>query len=136
MKRTNYEFSLTILGVDESTPNIDDLLYESACCDGLICYYGKAIYIDFHRKADNYLEAITSAIKDIEAAHIDARVSCVDAGDYVGLADIAELSDVTRSSIKQLIDGIRGSCGFPDPVQRLQGKHPLWRWSGISMVIN
>jgi len=132
----NYEFSLTLHGVNENTPNIDDLLYEAGCDDALVCYYGQAMYLTFNRDAVDYQTAVITAIKDVESAHPDAKVACVDAGDYVGLSDIAELSDVTRASITQLKDGIRGNGGFPYPIQRLQGKRPLWRWSEVAQWLS
>jgi hypothetical protein len=127
-----YEFSLVLAGVDENTPNLHDALFEAGCDDGLVCTYGTTVYIDFMREASNYRTAVLSAIKAIENASLGAQVISVDAGDYVGLSDIAELSNTTRQAIALYKDGKRGKGGFPQPIQRLQGKQPLWRWSEVA----
>jgi predicted DNA-binding transcriptional regulator AlpA len=127
-----YEFSLVLAGVNENTPNLEDTLFEAGCDDGLLCTYNNTVYIDFSREAQTYKVAVMTAIKAIESSVLNAKVISVDAGDYVGLSDIAELSESTRQSIALYKDGKRGKGDFPNPVQRLQGKQPLWRWSEVA----
>lgn len=126
-----YEFSLVLSGVTYSTPDLDDMLFEAGCDDGLICAYNETVYVTFTRESLSYKDAVLSAIKDIESTPL-AKVISVDAGDHVGLADIAELSSASRQSIQLFKDGKRGKGDFPNPVERLQCKQPLWRWSQVA----
>lgn len=127
-----YTFSLVLSGVNSKTPVLEDKLFEAGCDDGLICFYGATVYITFDRESENLKTAIMSAIKDIEQADLNAKVTSVDAGDYVGLSDVSELTDISKQSIALLKDGKRGPGTFPNPVLRLKGRQPLWRWGDVA----
>jgi predicted DNA-binding transcriptional regulator AlpA len=126
-----YNFSLTLAGVSSKTPGLEDALYVSGCDDGLICYYGKSVYVEFDRESDSFANAILSAISDIETAGIGAQVMSVDSY-LVGLSDIAQLTGLSRQAIAMLKDGTRGSGDFPSPLQRLKGSSPLWSWCSVA----
>ncbi|AEF46832.1 DNA-binding protein [Serratia sp. AS12] len=126
-----YHFSLTLTGVTSETANLEDALYAGGCDDGLICFYGKTVYLEFDRESDSFAKAIFSAIEDIESAGIAAQVVSVDSS-LVGLSDIAELTDMSRQAIAMLKDGTRGSGDFPSPIQRIKGSSPLWRWASVA----
>jgi|TARA_B100001059_G_scaffold123559_1_gene123560 hypothetical protein len=127
-----YEFSLVLSGVDKNTPNLEDTLFEAGCDDGLICTYNDTVYIDFMREANSYKEAVLSAIKNIESSPLNAKVVSVDAGDLVGVSDIAQLSDISKKTISAYKDGKRGPGEFPNPIYRLKNTNPLWRWSDVA----
>ena len=127
-----YEFSLVLSGVNENTPDLEDTLFEAGCDDGLVCIYNNTVYIDFMREANSYKEAVLSAIKNIESSSLNAKVISVDAGDLVGITDIAELSDISKKTISAYKDGKRGPGNFPNPLQRLKDTSPLWRWSDVA----
>jgi hypothetical protein len=126
-----YEFSLVLSGVTYSTPDLDDMLFEAGCDDGLVCAYNETVYVTFTRESLSYKAAVLSAIKDVESVPL-VTVMSVDAGDHVGLSDIAELSNASRQSIQLFKDGKRGKGNFPNPIERLQCKQPLWRWSQVA----
>ncbi|CAI1082081.1 helix-turn-helix transcriptional regulator [Serratia quinivorans] len=128
---TLFNFSLTLAGVTSETSGLEDALYASGCDDGLICFYGKSVYIEFDRESDSFTHAILSAIKDIESAGISAQVMSVDSY-LVGLSDIAQLTGMSRQAIAMLKDGTRGSGDFPSPIQRLKGASPLWNWHSVA----
>ncbi len=128
---TLYHFALTLGGVTADTAGLEDALYAAGCDDALICFYGKAVYLEFDRESDNFAHAICSAISDIESATISAKVISVDSS-LVGLSDIAELTELSRQAIAMLKDGTRGPGGFPSPIQRLGGASPLWRWADVA----
>ncbi|CAI2504594.1 Uncharacterised protein [Serratia proteamaculans] len=86
---TVYNFSLALTGVTAETPDLEDALYRSGCDDGLICFYGKAVHVEFDRESDSFANAILSAISDIEAAGIGAQVTSVDS-QLVDLNNIAQ----------------------------------------------
>lgn len=126
-----FNFTLTLSGITNGTPGLEDALYAAHCNDALICFYGTAVYLDFDRESDSLEHAILSAIQDIESAPgLNVRVESVDAA-LVGLSDIAELTGVSRQAIALLKDGARGSGQFPGPVQRVKGNSPLWRWQKV-----
>ena len=127
-----YTFSLVLSGVNIDTPELEDKLFEAGCDDGLICFYGSTVYIEFDRESDNLKSAIMSAIKNVEQANVSAMVISVDAGDYVGLSDVSELTEISKQSIALLKDGKRGPGTFPNPVLRLTGRQPLWRWGEVA----
>jgi len=126
-----YHFSLTLTGVTSETPGLEDALFASGCNDGLVCFYGKSVYVEFDRKSDNFAKAVLSAVNDIESGDSGATVLSVDAN-LVGLSDIAELSNMSRQAIAMLKDGTRGPGDFPSPIQRIKGISPLWRWADVA----
>lgn len=138
-KMKDYNFQIIVTGTQINTndemEHITDILVGAGCDDSVIGSYNKTLYLDFDRAADSYEQAIMSAIKDIESiAHL--KVVSVDAGDYVGLSDAAELADTTRSALSNYNKGIRGNGQFPTPILRITNKNPVWRWSDIASWLN
>ncbi|MBS0967404.1 DNA-binding protein [Nissabacter archeti] len=126
-----YHFSLTLAGVTSATPNLEQHLFEQGCDDALVCAYNQTVYLEFDREAKDFSSALLSAVRDCEAAPLQARVVAADA-DLVGLSDIAELTGMTRQAIALLKEGKRGTGNFPSPVQRVKGTSPLWRWADVA----
>lgn len=127
-----YEFSLVLANISIDTPELEDRLFEADCDDALLCAYGKTVYLDFMREAESLEAAILSAIKAIETSPLGAKVVSVDAGDYVGITDIATLSGSSKQAIALWKDGKRGPGQFPNPVLRLSSPQPLWRWGDVA----
>ena len=44
-----YQFSLLLAGVDETTPNLENALFNAGCDDALINYKNGAVVLDFDR---------------------------------------------------------------------------------------
>lgn len=107
-----FHFTLLLKDVTSETPELEDHLYASGCDDALVCFYGKAVYLEFDRHSDSFANAIMSAVRAIESSPLAATVTAVDAS-LVGLSDIAQLSNLTRQSIAMLKDGTRGTGDFP-----------------------
>ena len=128
----SYHFSLVLSRVSSATRGLEDALYEVGCDDALICFYNASVYLEFDRFAPSFEAAVSSAIRDIESTRLRARVESVDAGDFVGLSDMAKLSGLSRQAIALLKDGKRGDGSFPSPVFRLEGSQPLWKWSCVA----
>ncbi|KQN48961.1 MULTISPECIES: helix-turn-helix transcriptional regulator [unclassified Rahnella] len=126
-----YNFTLTLSGVTSDTENLEDALFASGCDDALIAFYGTSVYLEFDRDSASFASAVMTAIRDIESAGLNARVESVDSA-LVGLSDIAGLAGLTRQSVALLKDGARGPRNFPNPVQRLKGNSPLWRWKDVA----
>ena len=81
----------------------------------------------FDRDADTFLEAVVSAINDIESTGYDV-ISVVD-DDLVSVAEIAERLGRTRQSVNMHITGDRGPTLFPAPAFAHAGRNKLWRWA-------
>jgi len=131
-----YNFSLitnkSTIKTDDDLFDISDELFEAGCDDGTPCVYGNSLYLEFDRESESYEQAVISAIKDVESVQ-DIQVLSVDAGEWVGLTNAAELSGTTKTSLSRYSKGERGSGGFPCPVQRINSKNPLWSWSEIAL---
>ena len=63
-----YDFTFTLVGVDELTVEVADVLYEAGCDDASPHSEGPTVYLDFHREAKSLGDAIGSAVKDVERA--------------------------------------------------------------------
>ena len=102
-------------------------LEENGCDDALVGI-GKIgrIALQFTRPAENALDAILSAIKDVKHAIPDAQY--IEATpDLVGLTDIAEILGYSRQNIRKLM--LKNRTSFPAPVH--EGKAALWHLSSV-----
>lgn len=82
----------------------------------------------FSREADDAVQAIVSAISDLEA--VGMAVTGV-TEDRVDVEDIAERAGVTTTAVRYWIAGSRGPGDFPRPrVERQRGS--LWSWAEVS----
>ncbi|XDF78103.1 hypothetical protein AAFX60_002580 [Aliivibrio fischeri] len=130
-----YVFSLTIsnniAAESQSEDDLSDALYGGGCDDSVIATYNNTFYLTFDREADNYEQAVMSAIADVEAA-INLPVLSVDAGDMVGLTDAEKLSGMTKTLLSKYNKGTRGAGDFPSPIQRVNTKNAIWSWYDIA----
>ena len=68
MAKQEYEFALTLSGVNELTRDVLDSFYEAGCDDALIGIRDGVAYADFCREADSLSHAVLSATQDLTAA--------------------------------------------------------------------
>jgi hypothetical protein len=117
---------------DEYTEDILDALYEAGCDDATLGQFSGVFEAHFDRESTDILEAIVTAIDDIETAGVGAAVVRVEPDDLVSIGDIAERTGRTAESIRLLIMGRRGPGGFPMPAMRIgMGRSRLWRWAEV-----
>ncbi|MDH4412733.1 MAG: DNA-binding protein [Rhizobium sp.] len=103
-----------------------EALGEAGCTDALagIGIAGR-LTLEFEREAAKALDAISSAIHDVQAALPEAEL--IEVGpDLVGLSEIAELLDVSRQNMRKLIVGVSGS---PLPIH--DGSTTLWHLADV-----
>ncbi|WP_337233940.1 hypothetical protein [Proteus terrae] len=81
---------------------------------------GHALILEFDREAKSYKDAVISAIKDVKSLNY-LVVKSIDAGQYVGLSDAAELSALTRSALSKFSKGGRGNGKSPTLYLRVTG---------------
>jgi hypothetical protein len=125
---TVWEFTLKL----DSLPDDDDVfdaLYGAGCSDGSFGWVDDVAHVDFDREAPTFLEAVTSAIRDVESVP-PVRVERVEHDDLLTISDIARRLDRTRESVRLLVEGKRGKGGFPEPVLGT-GRWRFWRWSDV-----
>lgn len=121
------QFELTIRGT--LTEALIDALFEAGCDDATISQKGDLIFAAFDREASSMLDAVISAISDVESVD-GLEVLHVDPDELVWASEIAERVGRTRQSVDQLIKGQRGPGGFPPPASHAT-RNPLWRWSEV-----
>jgi addiction module HigA family antidote len=132
MKSTKtFQFILNLKNIDQSTPHLEDRLYDANCDDALIHFRNGAVYLDFDREAASLEEAIISAMKDVKSAFMDAEISSVSPSDLVTEAEIAKRLNKTRQTVSLWIKGERRKS-FPQPIMRLTEKSLLWSWSEVT----
>ena len=107
-----------------------DALYEAGCDDALIGRTDGIQYIEFDREAAGVVEAVLSAVADIERVDGVKVTRIADAG-LVSMADIAVRTGRTREGVRLLVTGARGPGGFPPPVTDPRSRYRLWRWSDV-----
>ncbi|PST96836.1 hypothetical protein [Photobacterium iliopiscarium] len=132
---TQFDFALlayTLVPVtEEQIFDLNDALIDATGDDFVMTATGKCLIIDFYRESISYSEAVLSAIKQVQQVN-NIKVKSVDAGQYVGLSDAAELSSMSRSALSKYSKGERGDGTFPTPFLRAKGKVPLYEWAEIA----
>lgn len=124
-----HEFTLIIQGLDLDDEAQGDALFER-CGDATVGEVDGVGYGDFHRDAETLVEAVLSAIRDVEAIP-GLRVLHAEPDSLVTAAEIAERLDFTREYIRLLAKGERGGR-FPTPVSHARGRNRLWRWADVA----
>jgi predicted DNA-binding transcriptional regulator AlpA len=121
---SEYHFSLTMIGeLDDATL---DAFYEAGCGDGTFSTDGALVFVEFDRGAMTLLDAIVSAIAQVESVP-GIEVLNVEPDELVWASEIAERMGRSRQSIDMLIKGQRGPGDFPSPASHAT-RNPLWRW--------
>lgn len=115
----------------EEVCRIADNLFDAGADDCTVSLSGNTLIIEFDRESETYKDAVTSAIRQVNSIK-ELNVKSVDAGQWVGLSDAAELSDLTRSALSKFSKGERGDGKFPAPYLRVSGKTPLYDWSEVA----
>ena len=73
-RATIHDFTIVLANVEELTPDLADALYE-VFDDGTAGSCNGEVFVDFHREAPTFSEAVQSAMADVhKAAHEVARV--------------------------------------------------------------
>lgn len=129
-----YEFTLAMEG--RLDYEVLDRLYEAGCGD--MTFSGGVrgpAYVDVTREASSFVEAVISAVRDIEKVP-GLRVTALDADELVSLAEIADRLGRTHESVRLLAAGKRGPGGFPPPVLRLRDRTRLWLWAEVAEWAN
>jgi hypothetical protein len=129
---SEHDFILVLDGVTAITREIEDALFEAGCDDATISSRSGRLFVSFTRTGPSLLEAILSAIQDVEKAQIGAIILRVDDCNLVTQAEIARKIGRSRQVVHQFISGERGPGGFPPPSCHIVDEAPLWRWCEVA----
>ncbi len=127
MKEYDFTLKYRLGSPTEDAENYLGILAESGCDDAVVGIgQNGRISLNFIRKAHSALDAITSAISDVQKAIPEAKL--IEATpDFVGVTDIADLFGFSRQYMRKLIQ-TKGAF-FPEPVH--EGKPSLWHLTDI-----
>lgn len=131
MTMATYDFTLRLdQEVDEEQA---DALY-GVFDDGSIVTGENGTEIEFTREADGWVEAIVSAIRDVESVP-GLRVTGAGQEDLVSLLDIAHRARRSREAVRLWATGKRGPGGFPAPAWKSPSGERFWSWPQVAQWI-
>ena len=84
--------------------------------------------MSFCIEAESHLDAVVSAIRQVESLGIGAVVERLEPDELVGLADIGRRVGLTREAVRLYANGERGPGGFPQPVATPSKNARVWKW--------
>jgi len=125
-----YWFDVEVVGpvTDDDLETLGDVLTAGDGIDGTVQADHRGGRVMFAREAEDAVQAVTSAIRDVEAAGI--RVTGV-VEDRVTVLGIAEKARVTDAAVRYWISGQRGPGGFPEPAVRRE-RLSLFSWAEVA----
>ncbi|MCO6009342.1 hypothetical protein NE236_30660 [Actinoallomurus purpureus] len=125
-----YWFDVNVAGpvTDEHAEALGEMLAAADRIDATIQAGEDGGAIMFSREADDAVQAIISAVMDVEKAGMTA-IGVTE--DLVTAEDIAERAKVTAASARYWITGDRGPGGFPSP-RVARPKASLYSWADVS----
>jgi hypothetical protein len=124
-----YEFAWVVDGFDVEDDATLDRLYETFDDVAAGSVAGR-VTVDFVIEAEGPAEALFTTLDRFREAFPRASVLRLDR-DLVAIPDIADRTDRTPESVRLLVNGKRGSGGFPAPVGTLGGGTRVWEWAAV-----
>lgn len=126
-----YTFTLILdANPEQVDTSFEDALFEAGCDDALLGTSEGVVHLDFDREAGSLVEAISSAINQVEGTN--NRVVRIEPNDLLTLSEIAQRSGRSAESIRLLAEGKRGAGNFPRPVRGTRKGPKLWEWVEVA----
>lgn len=113
--------------IDETT---SDLIFEAGLDDAAITAFEGHPALDIDREAPTLLDAITSAVTQVESI-AGIQVVRVEGEELVSQADIADRTGRSRQAVNHWVKRDAESSGFPEPAYGISTRSPLWRWAEV-----
>src|SRR4051794_5469941 len=130
VRMKKYNFTIIASGID---PALDDKavdrLFEAGCDDATVSAQKGLVVLEFDREARNFISALFSAIRNVQAA--GGIVERVEPDHLVSASEIAKRCGLGRAAVSLYASGARAE-GFPPPVARVTTESPLWDWVEVS----
>ncbi len=129
----HFDFTLVVSGIDPMDDTFPNAVYEGGGSDATISSRSGVVHVSFSRKRPSLIEAIFSAIHEVEKANPKAQVVRVDDANLLNQAQMGVLVHKTRQMVNQYIAGKKGPGGFPAPACEFPNGKRLWDWSTASL---
>ena len=126
-----FTFRLIVERPDLQDDRTLDALYEAGFDDATFGVENGVQYIEFARAAGSYGTALFSAMAQLRDVVPDVVIIDVDRSEYVTMSEIARRMGRSRESIRQLVQGLRGSGDFPSPARRVGSRSEMWLWPEV-----
>lgn len=128
-----YWFDVEVAGPisGDDVETLGDVLTASDGIDATVQAGERGGRVMFSREAEDAVQAVVSAVKDVEAAGM--KVTGV-VEDRVTGPEIADRAKVTAASVRYWISGQRGPGSFPLPVVRRE-RASLYSWAEVAAWI-
>jgi hypothetical protein len=125
-----YWFDVEVAGpvTDDAVEKLGDVLTSREGIDATVQAGDRGGRIMFSREAEDAVQAVTSAVRDVEAAGINVTGVIED---QVTASEIAERARVTDAAVRYWIAGQRGPGGFPEPAVRRE-RLSLFSWAAVA----
>jgi hypothetical protein len=118
-----FEFTLILDGVFQLTPEVMDAFDAAGCTDALLSRRDGVVSMDFVRAAPTMQDAVTSAIREVEGAGIDARVERFIPNTAAPDAGIVRLSESVNAALS-IPSAVRADPMFFKVISSLQPATP------------
>lgn len=85
----------------------------------------------FERAAQNFPQAVLSALADLQRVFPEAELVRIEPDDLTTIAGMSRRINRSHESVRLLVQGKRGPGGFPRPAGTLDTKTQVWRWHEV-----
>jgi len=125
-----YWFELEVAGpvTEDHVEALGDVLTAGDGIDASVQADDRGGIVMFTREADDAIQAVVSAVRDVEAAGITVTGAQEDS---LTVSEIAERAKVTTASVRYWIAGERGPGGFPAPIVR-RDRASTFSWAEVA----
>lgn len=125
-----YWFEVVVAGpvTDDDAEALGNVLSAAQGIDATVQAGERGGTVMFSREADDAVQAIVSAIADVEMAGMSV-IGVTE--DLVVIEEIAQRAKVTAAAVRYWMNGDRGPGGFPEPVVKRQ-RASLYSWAQVS----
>jgi hypothetical protein len=113
---------------DDDIERLGDVLTAGDGIDGSVQADERGGVVMFSREAEDAVQAVVSAVRDVESAGM--KVTGV-IEDRVTAAEIAENAKVTPAAVRYWILGERGPGNFPRPIVE-RGRNNVFSWAEVA----
>jgi hypothetical protein len=129
-----YWFEVRVAGpvTDEDVEALGGVLSAAGGIDATVQAGERGGTVMFSREADDAVQAVVSAIGDVEAAGMSVTGVTED---LVSIEEIAQRAKLTSAAVRYWLNGERGPGGFPEPVVRRQ-RASLYSWAQVSAWVS
>jgi Uncharacterized protein conserved in bacteria (DUF2188) len=127
--RSSHSFAFVLDTAGQVTDEVLEQVLEG-CDDALVGGREHEAIVEFDREAASFLEAVESALEQIEPVS-GLHVRRVEQEELVSLSAIAARVDRSVESVQLLAEGREGPGGFPLPVAWVGAETGLWEWPAV-----